>query len=321
MLFGAPLSSSVDLLGAKNLLRQKVLPALLAALCALGLGACQPEAGGGEGDDTSAPPVVDVTAVDYAFQAPDSVRSGWTTLRMVNEGSEHHHFHLLGMPDGRTAHAFITDVLAPADSLGRLRAAGKIDSAQVRETLAQTVPDWARPANIVKGGGVGGVAPGDTGRTTVYLKSGTYVMDCAIRTAEGRVHRALGMVDSLVVTDENTGASPPDPDVTVRVSGSDLRVLDTLDAGTKTVKFRVDRAPDGDNAYFGMLARLKSDVTAEDLVAWDLHVPPPARYLGGFEYIPTSDSAYFTVDLTPGRYAWHWGYFGRDYRANGLVVE
>jgi hypothetical protein len=294
-------------------------------LCALGLGACQPEEGGGEangtGDDPSAPPVVDVTAVDYAFQAPDSIPSGWTTLRMINQGSEHHHFHLFGMPDGRTAHAFITDVLAPADSLGRLRAAGKIDSAQVRKALAQMVPNWARPSNIVKGGGVGGVAPGDTGRTTVSLRPGTYVMDCAIRTAEGRVHRALGMVDSLVVTGENTGATPPDPDVTARVSGSDLRVPDTLGAGTKTVKFRVDRAPDGDSAYFGMLARLKSGATAEDLVAWDLHVPPPAQYLGGFEYIPTSDSAYFTVDLTPGRYAWHWGYLGQDYRANGLVVE
>jgi hypothetical protein len=295
------------------------LSAVAALLLAAGLVGCQ-SSGDGPGA-APAPPVVEVTAVDYAFQAPDTVRSGWTTLRMVNRGSEHHHFHLFGMPDGRTAHAFITDYLAPADSLLRLRAAGEIDSAQVTKTLAQTAPEWVSPARIEKGGGVGAVAPGDTGRTTVHLRPGTYVMDCAVRTAEGRRHRALGMIDSLVVTDTTTGASPPDADVTVRVSGSDLRVADTLGAGTKTVKFRVDRAPEEDSAYFGMLARLKSGATAEDLVAWDLHVPPPAQYLGGFEYIPTSDSAYFTVDLPPGRYAWHWGYFGQDYRAKGLVVE
>ena len=309
----------VESRASASLSRRPLLEGLVALLLAVGLLSCQGAAD--EPAPENAPPLVDVGAVDYAFQAPDSVPSGWTTLRMINRGSEHHHFHLFGMPDGRTAHTFITDVLAPADSLDRLRAAGKIDSVQARTTLAQTVPDWARAANIATGGGVGGVAPGDTGRTTVYLKPGRYVMDCAIRTADGRVHRALGMVDSLIVTDSTTGASPPDPDVTVRLSGSVLRVPDSLGAGKKTVKFRVDRAPDGDSAYFGMLARLKSDATVEDLVAWDLHVPPPARYLGGFEYIPTSDSAYFTVDLIPGRYAWHWGYFGQKYRAKGLVVE
>jgi hypothetical protein len=34
--------------------------------------------------------VVEVTAVDYAFQAPDPIRSGWTTFLMENKGKEHH---------------------------------------------------------------------------------------------------------------------------------------------------------------------------------------------------------------------------------------
>ena len=310
---------TVDLRAPASPLSTQTLKVFVALLLTAGLVGCQSP--GDNSATENAPPIVEVVAVDYAFQAPDSVRSGWTTLQMINKGREHHHFHLFGMPDGRTAHTFITEFLVPADSIGRLLTTGEIDSAQAKKAYAKITPKWVSPANIEKGGGVGGVAPGDTGRTTLNLKPGTYVMDCAIRTAEGQLHRALGMIDSLVVTDATTGASPPDPDITVRVSGSDLRVADTLGAGTKTIKFRVDQAPERDSAYFAMLARLDPDASVEDLVDWNLHVPPPAQYLGGFEYIPTSDSAYFRVDLTPGRYAWHWGYFEGDYRAKGLVVK
>lgn len=32
-----------------------------------------------------------------------------------------------------------------------------------------------------------------------------------------------------------------------------------------------------------------------------LHVPAPAEFLGRVEEMPARDTAYFTVDLTPGR--------------------
>lgn len=167
---------------------------------------------------------------------------------------------------------------------------------------------------------MGGVAPGGTGRATVHLKPGSYVMECGIYTSQGQVHRSLGMINSIVVTDAATGASPPEADVTIRLSGTKLMGPDTLSTGRKTVKFKVDQAPKEDSAYFAMLARLDSNATAQDLASCNLHVPPPTKYLGGFEYIPVSDSAYFNVDLTPGRYAWHWGYFGDALRGESLIV-
>lgn len=48
------------------------------------------------------PRVVEVTGFDYAFQAPDTIPSGWTTFRFHNQGSELHVFDLLRFPYDRT---------------------------------------------------------------------------------------------------------------------------------------------------------------------------------------------------------------------------
>lgn len=80
---------------------------LVVFLFALGVFACQsPE---DESADENAPPVVEVTAVDYAFAAPDTVRSGWTTFRMRNEGEEHHLF----LMDGRVFGQPLADAAGP----------------------------------------------------------------------------------------------------------------------------------------------------------------------------------------------------------------
>jgi hypothetical protein len=68
--------------------------------------------------------VVEITAVDYAFQSPDSIPSGWVTLRMANRGEEHHHFHLYRLPDDRTYGDYREGFLAPADGAAALFEAG-----------------------------------------------------------------------------------------------------------------------------------------------------------------------------------------------------
>jgi len=44
-----------------------------------------------EGPRTAKANVVTVTTVDYAFQAPDTIAAGRTTLRLVNNGKDFHH--------------------------------------------------------------------------------------------------------------------------------------------------------------------------------------------------------------------------------------
>lgn len=294
---------------------QNCIRGLVALLLIMGLGACQSSDNAG-GDD-GAPPVVDVTAVDYAFHSPDSIPSGWTTFRMTNKGEEMHHFHLYGLPEGKRLGDYRKDYVTPLDSLLQLLAAGRIDSAEARAAYEQDVAKWARSTNLAKRGGMGGVAPGRTGQATFRVDPGTYVMDCEARNSEGRQHRALGMIREIRVKKSSSNASPPRADVTIRVSGNELLFDGPVTAGTRTFGFEVDSMPAGaDSAYFASPGRLGPDTGVDDLRQWadqGYPYPVPTEYLGGFEYIESDRTIYTTLNLTAGRYAWHWGWFGEGH--------
>lgn len=285
-----------------------------ALLLALGLMACQSGSDAGEQrtKDVDGSPVVEVTARDYAFQAPDSIPSGWVTLQMENRGTEHHHFHLYRLPDGRTHEDFREGHLAPADSARTLFKAG--ERKRALKFLQTSVPDWARLGNLTIRGGMGAVAPDATGRVSARLAPGRYVLVCLIPTPVGVPHFAHGMIGGLTATEASSGAGPPEADLTMRASGRELAVEGEFDTGENTVRFVVDSIPDvPDSTRTAWLARLDSTTSAEDLANWVVKAnttPPPAPFVGGFEYYPASDPIYFTVDLEPGRHAILWGYRG-----------
>ena len=271
----------------------------------------------------NAPPVVDIAAVDYAFQVSDSVPSGWVTLRMENRGTELHHFHLYRLPDGRTPEEFREVTLAPADSVLTLFAAG--ERKRALKFLQTSVPDWARLGNLTIRGGVGAVAPDATARVSARLAPGQYVLFCLVRTPSGVPHYANGMIGGLTVTEASSGAEPPEADLTMRASGWDLVVEGAFEPGENTVRFVVDSVPDvPDSTRTAYFARLDSTTSAEDLADWILEgvpLPAPARFLGGFEYYPASDPIYFTVDLEPGRHGMVWGYRAQAPETREFIVK
>jgi hypothetical protein len=94
-------------------------------------------------------------------------------------------------------------------------------------------------------------------------------------------------------------------------------MTETLTAGRRTVGFRVEEVPreyrGGTDGYYSVwLARLDDTTDTSELLAWDAQNPAPFEGLGGFEYLPPSDTAYMTADVEPGRYIWIWFYEGMD---------
>src|SRR5689334_23835411 len=55
-----------------------------------------------DGPRTAKAKVVTVTTVDYAFQAPDTIAAGRSTLRLVNNGKDFHHIWLIKLEGGHT---------------------------------------------------------------------------------------------------------------------------------------------------------------------------------------------------------------------------
>ncbi|MFB6097521.1 MAG: hypothetical protein ABEK84_00085 [Salinibacter sp.] len=251
--------------------------------------------------------------MDYAFAAPDTIPSGWVTLRMPNEGKETHYMEIDRLPKGKTYDAYRAKRLE-LDSLATLLLEGTIDTAEAVKKLRRSTPDWEEGGILDLGldaGGVGLVGPGRTARTTLYLAPGTYVMHCHMPTAEGEWHFALGMGRSIVVTEAGGDASPPTADVTMRYRSDSLITEGTFRRGEQTVAFHVDEAlgtEDGGARAGAHLARLSPDTDVEQVLAWveeeSFQNPAPTEFLGGADEIPAGQTAYVSLDLKPGRYAW-----------------
>jgi hypothetical protein len=249
---------------------------------------------------------------------------------MENRGEESHHFHLDRLPDGWTYGDWHETIKEPADSVVQLLRAGTIDSVDAERAFVQIGPDSVRAGDVLGAaqthGGVGLVAPGRTGQATHHVDPGHYVMICVIDDPSGRSHAGLGMMHGLVATGSSAGRSPPTPDVTVRGDGRDVRIEEPLTAGRRTVGFRVEEVPreyrGGMDGYYSVwLASLGDTTDAQDVAAWRFNNPAPYESLGGFEYLPPSDTAYVTADVEPGRYAWVWFYEGMGADDDDPIVE
>jgi hypothetical protein len=289
---------------------RSTLLTLLAAALVFGALACQPAAE--PESNTGAPPVVDVTMMDYAFQAPDSIRSGWTTLRLNNETAEEiHEIDLSRLPEGVTYADFEKTIPVWSRITERVQAGELVGPGEVYKAAGPMLPDWARDAQEISGRGL--VSPGRIAEKTVYLEPGTYAMYCFVKAPDGRAHLAKGMSRRLVVSGDSTGASEPEADVEVTVGSGAVDQEGALSPGTNTISARFEEESKGYQTIH--LTRVEDDTDLEAVGRWlnwyaedGLMAPAPAEFLGGATVLsegPKRDVAYFTVkDLKPGRYAW-----------------
>jgi len=286
----------------------RFLVALLLALAACESGDPPDSEGAADTAAAAGPPVVEITAVDYAFRAPAELPSGWTTIRMENAGAEEHFLSLWKLPEGRTLEDYVGEV-APA--FGEAYAA-LVEGASKEEAgaiLGQAIPAWY--AEVVPMGGPGFLSPGRTGETTVRLEPGTYVMECYVKTPDGRFHGELGMIQQLTVTADSTGVAEPSGDVEVVLSNAGIVGPSSLAAGEHTVMVRFSEQPEiglGNDVH---LVRLQEGTDLEELAAWmdwmeieGLKAPAPAEFLGGAQERSAGESAYFRVEVEAGRYGW-----------------
>lgn len=264
--------------------------------------------------------VVEVTARDFAFQAPDRIGSGWTTIRFANEGQQEHFMVLWRLPEDKSFQQFMDEVVMPFREGVEPYRAGEVDRQGMMELLGELLPEWF--ADVEGAGGPGMTSPGRVSQTTVKLEPGDYVMECYVRAPDGRFHNELGMLKLLTVTEEKTGSEPPDADASLTLSNYAASVDGALSAGEQTVRVDFADEPEGMLSHDIHLARLGEDTDLDDVVAWmdwvdEMQTPGPAEFFGGAEHMPAGSTAYVTVDLEPGRYAW----ISELYGPRGVVQE
>lgn len=253
------------------------VPTLVAAF-ALMATACTTSQAAQDSDSTTvaraaAPNVVVVKTSDYAFDAPDTVRAGLTTLRLVtNPGHEMHQVGLIRLDSGKT----------PTDLFNAMKSPGPM-------------PKWA-----VEVAGVNPPAPGQTAEATLNLAAGNYLLVCFVPSADGVPHIAKGMSRPLAVTGAAVAAAPLPGDVEIKLTDYAFGLSKPLTAGQHVIRV----VNDGQQSHEVMVIRLAPGKTAAQVAAWveKMEGPPPGEPLSGVAGLGVGQSASFPLTLTPGEY-------------------
>lgn len=256
--------------------------------------------------------VIEVLAADYAFGAPDSIPSGWITVRLNNEHAEEiHEIVLTRLPEGVTYQDW-EETLPVWDRMSERMQAGEISGAEeVYGAAAPLLPGWFGDIEEVSGRGL--VSPGRTTEKSVRLEPGTYAMVCYVKSPDGRVHASQGMSRELIVTDEESGGAEPEADVEVTIGGDEITTYGELSPGDNSVAARFEEESGGYRTIH--LIRVEEDTDLEEVARWldwywegGLRAPAPADFFGGEGLSANTsegNSGYFTVEgVEPGQYAW-----------------
>lgn len=252
-------------------MRSRVSSRLVVAVVGIAAFACAKEKPAEQAAVTAppaAPNVVHVEATDYSFSAPDTVPSGVTTFHLMNGGKEFHHVVLMKAP---------------------LASVQKMD------------PAAPPPADLVVVGGPNSAAPGGTAEATLDLAAGEYTLVCVIPGPDGKPHMMKGMRRALTVTQGNSTAVLPTPDITVKLSDFAFGIADTIGSGRHVIRYEND----GPQQHEVVFVKLEPGKTAEDFLKWaeKLNGPPPASVVNGASPMTTGKSNTVAVDLAPGNYA------------------
>ncbi len=199
-----------------------------------------------------APPVVEIVAREYAFDAPDSIASGPTTIHLVSRGREQHF-------------VWIARIASPHTL------------AEFKQTLGKPgTPPW-----ITQVGGVGTIEPGGSASTTIDLAPGSYVLECDMEDSKGTPHMMEGMIRELVVTAARNDAKMPAADIRMDLSDYAFTLPTPIHAGAHVIEVRNT----GSQPHMAMLWRLHAGKTLANVVKWMDAVadpgPAPVTLLGG----------------------------------------
>lgn len=282
-------------------------PIVAAAVSAALLGGCHHQ------DEAPGPQVIDVTAVGLTLQGPSEISEGWTTFRFVNQSGMIHLAMLDVPPAGVDASRMKHELVKPYQDY--LDALVKGNDEGMQKALG-AFPSWV--SELYFFGGPGLLSSGHTSEATVNLKPGFYVLECYVKT-NGVWHtynpdpEQLGMVLEIKVVESDVPTSPPPHDATLEIWNDRLVLTKgVLKPGMQRIKVEFIEQQSFEN-FLGNdvhVIKLNEDGDLRRASEWmdwrkpmGLQTPSPVTFLGGLNDMPEGSTGYFTVEFSPGDYA------------------
>lgn len=281
----------------------------IAAGFILWLTGCSPEASQFEAPQEN---VLELEVQGLSFVGPHTIKSGWTTVRIVNNGGMTHHALVYRLPDGVTAEMVDEQVVVPIQQSLTAAIGGDLEKAA---EIAATLPTWV--GDLTWLGGPGMMSNGITGEATMFLEPGNYIVECYVKT-NGIQHNynpepgEFGMVFPLTVVAEDGGMAEPDANVTLTLSNSGYEISEgAFLAGENSVRvqFEEQRLYNNFVGHDAHVFRIENDTDVDAAARWPdffptdgQQTPAPARFVGGIHDMPEGMTGYFRLTLEPGDY-------------------
>lgn len=245
------------------------LACLGAALLAPALTGCAPAT-----PPAAEPPLVRITAHEFAYGMPDTLPAGWVRVRVVNDGGFWHHALFSKLDSTQTAAGYLAEIRAGKDF----------------------------PSGATDVGGTPLLVPGDSSESVVHLEPGRYVAMCT-SSGGGTWHVAAGMLAGFtVVARPGPAAAEPRADLSLVMTDSTFEMPDTLTAGKRWVRVE-NRSRKWEECD---ILRLEPGATVESYRAWrkveHLGTPRVATPVGGVADCVPGVVQWTLADLRPGRH-------------------
>jgi hypothetical protein len=221
------------------------------------------------------PQEVVVRTFDHGFAMPDTITSGPTTIRLVNDGPDFHHVWLIRLEEGGSVEALMTELAAH-----------------------RPLPTWAV---AVGGPNTPGVPGGETS-ATLDLEPGEYVVACVIPGMhDGELHVAKGMVRTLTVVPAQRAARMPEAELVITLADYSYHLSRPVTRGSQSIKV-VNAAA---QPHEVVVVKLEPGRTAHDFLTF-LQQPagaPPGTMIGGVTWLSQGESNVITLEFEEGDYA------------------
>ena len=253
---------------------------------------------------------IEVITRSMEFQTVDTLKSGWNTFLYRNLSNETHFFLFEKLPDGIRMENYKTELVPPFEKAFSNFLEGKIDAGM--KELEQ-IPKWFYDVELY--GGVGLVSPKSVGQSSIFLDPGYYAMECYIRMPNGKAHAFMGMLKEVLVLDKKSDELEPKEDFTISVSSTEGIIFsDSLISGNYVIKVDFKDQKQYETLLGHDVNLVKLDnlnlvdslniwINAADLNQFRTPAPKGIQFLGGVNDISNKKSGYFTVNLSPGIYA------------------
>lgn len=258
--------------------------------------------------------MVEINAVGMRFQGGNTISSGWTTIRLNNKDNMLHFAMVVRLPDGVTANMYSDDLGAKFQQAYDLMLEGKDEDVGA---VFASIPGWV--PDLSYHGGPGFISGNRTAESTQYLEPGDYLVECYVKSngifhSYSPVPGQLAMIFPLKVIDTPGNMAEPEANVTLTINESGFQLTEgALKAGENSIRVKFDtqaRYPSfvGQDVH---IVKVDADTDTQAALNWmdwrvptGLLVPSPVTFMGGInDVMPAGSTAYFTADLSPGRYA------------------